>query len=698
MHVLLLLVAALTSVAPGGPQDPQTSAGVQQSVPRVVRFSGTVVDTDGRPLTGAVSLVFTLYESQDGGAPLWSQTANVELDPQGRYTVLLGTEGDGLPASAFAANTARWVGVRPAGHPELPRVPLVSVAYALKAADAETLGGKPVTAFKLADPEAAPSADLKTETRDADRDGPKTQAINDNLEVNFAAGIGLKLNGPSNHLAIQDSAEIGPAGWWYLYRQGGDGKLRLFHNGADRAVFGADGSLGLGTYSPVGPLHINAPSNHFVLQDSAEAGSGYWYLYRNGADGKLRFYRNGERAVFDGVGRFGLGTLNPIGQLHIAANANHLVFQDTAETAPNYWYQYVQGGDGKLHFWKNGSDRMLLSPTGNVSIGAATPVSARLDVAQTVAANSFQDMTRFVNADVNSVGAALRGDTSSQFANAGAAGVAGYSNGTGGFAGYFRSTNAAGNGTTMVISTAGTGTALSVGADHDTYVTEIAQSGSGTAARIYTGAAASTGRALVAANFNDSNSNDVMYAEHWGTGTVLKANQRGASGNIAIFQSSGTNVARIDKTGKGFFNGGTATSGADVAESFAVDGDVAAYEPGDVLEISADHDRQVRRSSSPYSTRVVGVYATKPGVLLSDLDLDADASARVPLGVVGVIPTKVSAENGAIRRGDLLVAAATPGHAMKAGPNPPTGSVLGKALAEFSGDGTGRILVLVNVR
>jgi hypothetical protein len=90
-----------------------------------------------------------------------------------------------------------------------------------------------------------------------------------------------------------------------------------------------------------------------VLQDSAEAGSGYWYLYRNGADGKLKFYRNGDRAVFDGVGKFGLGTQNPIGQLHIAASTNHLVFQDTAEAGANYWYQYTQGGDGKLHFWKS---------------------------------------------------------------------------------------------------------------------------------------------------------------------------------------------------------------------------------------------------------------------------------------------------------------------------------------------------------
>lgn len=691
--LLFVLLTSVVSQASPSAQAPQA----QQSVPRVVRFSGTAVDANGRPMAGTVSMVFSLYDVERDGTPLWVQTINVGLDAQGRYAVLLGTEGDGLPPSAFAENAARWVGVQPAGQPEMPRVPLISVPYALKAADAETLGGKPVTAFKLAETASGGTSALKTTERPADRDGPQAQVINDNLEVDFTSGIGLRLNGPSNHLVFQDSSEAGAAGWWYMYRQGADGKLRFYHNGADRAVFGPEGYLGLGTYSPVGPLHINAASNHITLQDSAEAGAGYWYLYRTGADGKLKFYRNGDRMVLDGAGRMGLGTTSPIGQLHIAAPANHLAFQDTSEAGANYWYQYAQGGDGKLHFWKNGFDRLVLGPSGNVSIGAVSPVATRLDVAQTTSSNTFADMTRFVNSDVNSVGAAVRGETATQYGNAGAAGVAGYATGTGGYAGFFYSTNAAGNGTTVVIGTNGDGEALNVAASNSLYTTEILQSGSGGAARIYTGASGGTGSALVTANFNASNASDVIFAEDYGTGAVIKANHRGTSGNIAVFQSSGANVARIDKTGKGFFNGGTQTGGADVAESFAVDGDATVYEPGDVLEIS-EHARQMRRSSSAYSTRIAGVYATKPGVLLSDLDMEADASGRVPLGVIGVIPTKVSAENGAIRAGDLLVSAATPGHAMKAGANPPVGSVLGKALEDFSNARAGRILVLVNVR
>jgi trimeric autotransporter adhesin len=81
-----------------------------------------------------------------------------------------------------------------------------------------------------------------------------------------------------------------------------------------------------------------------------------------------------------------------------------------------------------------------------------------------------------------------------------------------------------------------------------------------------------------------------VYAyEVTGTGNALVANYAGGAastttgGNIAIFQSAGANVARIDNTGKGYFNGGTQSSGADVAEAFSVEGDRAGYEPGEAI-------------------------------------------------------------------------------------------------------------------
>jgi hypothetical protein len=186
-----------------------------------------------------------------------------------------------------------------------------------------------------------------------------------------------------------------------------------------------------------------------------------------------------------------------------------------------------------------------------------------------------------------------------------------------------------------------------------------------------------------------------------GTGNVLLLNHRGSngSGNLAILQSNSVNQARISRSGVGYFNGGTQNSGADVAEAFEVEGSVKGYAPGDVLVISETSDRKVEKSGEAYSTRVIGVYATKPGVLLTERDIDASLADMVPVGVLGVLPTKVSAEGGAIRRGDLLVAAGAPGHAMRADPRRLRfGMVLGKALEAFPGPGTGVIRVLVNVK
>jgi hypothetical protein len=184
-----------------------------------------------------------------------------------------------------------------------------------------------------------------------------------------------------------------------------------------------------------------------------------------------------------------------------------------------------------------------------------------------------------------------------------------------------------------------------------------------------------------------------------GKGPVLTVNHRGTAGALAAFQIAGDTKIRFNRAGKGFFDGGTQTGGADVAEAFEVEGAIHEYEAGDVLSISTRSDRRVEKSREAYSAHVIGVYAVRPGVLLTERNIDDAMHDMVPLGVIGVIPTKVTAENGAIRRGDLLVTASTPGHAMRGTDRSRMlGAVIGKALQEFSGPGQGVIKVLVNVR
>jgi len=132
------------------------------------------------------------------------------------------------------------------------------------------------------------------------------------------------------------------------------------------------------------------------------------------------------------------------------------------------------------------------------------------------------------------------------------------------------------------------------------------------------------------------------------------------------------------------------------AENMAVEGALAGYEPGDVLVAATTGKGAVALSSVAYSPAVIGVYAASPAVVGGQAVVTGQQAGGVPVTILGMVLCKVSAENGPISPGDLLVTSATPGHAMRAD-QAPQGTVLGKAL-EALASGTGVILVLVTLQ
>jgi len=354
-----------------------------------------------------------------------------------------------------------------------------------------------------------------------------------------------------------------------------------------------------------------------------------------------------------------------------------------------------------------------------------------------IADHSKGNAGNFFMNNTSGVGAGVRGEVNSIFGNNGTAGVYGVASGTGGYGGYFEHTENTGYGRALYVTTQGLGPAVEIVGGNTSSTANIvsvtnngpgviADHSQGNAANFFMNNTSGVGagvRGEVNSIFGNNGTAGVYgvasgtggyagYFEHTETtgfgitlqvvtkdqGTAMVVDHEGSSGNLAIFQAGGFNKARIDHTGKGFFNGGTQNSGADLAEAFDVTGASALYEPGDVLAIAVDADRTVQKSQEAYSSLVVGVYATKPGVLLTEENIDNKLGDKVPMGVVGVIPTKVCNENGPIHRGDILVTASRPGYAMKADLTKlKPGQAIGKALQEFDGD-TGKIKVLVNVR
>ena len=149
------LVTILFAVSNASAQQTNTS-----TVPNLISYSGTLAHARNVAVPSrTVGVTFAIYKQQEGGAPVWLETQNVTVDSSGHYSVLLGsTRAEGMPADLFSAQEERWLGVKAEGQAEQARVMLVSVPYAFKAHEAETLGGMPASAFALAVQSSSASA------------------------------------------------------------------------------------------------------------------------------------------------------------------------------------------------------------------------------------------------------------------------------------------------------------------------------------------------------------------------------------------------------------------------------------------------------------------------------------------------------------------------------------------------------------
>lgn len=120
----------------------------------------------------------------------------------------------------------------------------------------------------------------------------------------------------------------------------------------------------------------------------------------------------------------------------------------------------------------------------------------------------------------------------------------------------------------------------------------------------------------------------------------------------------------------------------DLAEYFPVVGN---SEPGDVISMVDGAGEQYITCSTPYDSKVIGIYSSAPTLTLND------PSSGVPVGLQGRVPVKVTNQNGPIKKGDYLTASFKRGHAMKADK---ACYIVGRALEDFD-QSTGKILCLI---
>lgn len=173
-YLTLGLVVTFTCVIACATQPDRLRNDLQsgaRTVPNLIRYAGELLTPEGTPLSGTQNVLFALYSQPQGGTPLWQEAQTVVADAAGHFTAVLGaTTPSGIPPAIFANASSRWLDLFSPDAAPAPRSMLVSVPYALKAHDADSIGGIPASQIVRlvrkhdASTGTVTAADLQTET------------------------------------------------------------------------------------------------------------------------------------------------------------------------------------------------------------------------------------------------------------------------------------------------------------------------------------------------------------------------------------------------------------------------------------------------------------------------------------------------------------------------------------------------------
>ena len=327
MRVSAIAVAIVCSLLllPGS-VSAQSVSGADASVPRLMQFNGTFRPANGEPPAPVEIVTFAIYGDETGGTTLWQETQNVPIASGGEYTVVLGsTNPDGLPMDVFASGQAHWLGVHVerAGESEQARIRIMSVPYALRSADADTLGGKPASAYVLAEPATSTSttASGKPASTKSDRSPTTPGATTQSAMTGWIPVATDSVGGLGNSVMFQSASNF----------------------------------IGVGTTTPNDAVHS-------VVNDNAGNFTGYAVQNLNAGalaySGMLFYDHTGALTQFQGYN-----------------NVTH-------EYRINNIARVSPGGafNGSINFMIGSSSKFLVASNGNIGIGS-TPPTSKLDVA-----------------------------------------------------------------------------------------------------------------------------------------------------------------------------------------------------------------------------------------------------------------------------------------------------------------------------
>ncbi len=665
-------------------------------IPKTLSYQGVLTDSSGVPLPdGEYDMFFSLFEAETGGLSIWDEPLTVQLI-NGVFSAELGSF---WPLSVDF-DKEYWLEVEYNGDVLTPRTKLTAAAYSLNTAD---IPDSIVTTEKIAD-------------------GNVVRSINGFTDVvAFAAGANVTLTPQGNTLIIAAGDSLNSGG----------GNSPWLDIGTGLAYTGGD--VGMGTNTPKARVHSHQPAGSTTpgfysvntnADYTAPAGQplqlGHWNANTSTFTERMRMTISGNVGINTDAPNAKLGIVNDgtntglwINQTSTSGFASALVVDQAQGVSPAAQVNAASGSGAGMRIDKAGGGGQALQVLHD---GAGSAIHARQwGSGPAISITNSGGVTNDgVMLDIENTGL----DESIRIMQSQPGNIIGISddpnhlwsgNGVIDIRLKEDMNNTVLDSAVLKVRTVGRPLL-------DLWNYNIAGESHPRSIRIgssdgwWTGlgdAGASKNIATLAID-QTTGEDRVLKLEAWDLQTP-ESNFRFID---AWHWPQGTQF-RVDGDGRAYSDEGFTGSGADFAEMVEVADDIDTVEPGDVMIISAAKDRAMEKSNAARSTLVMGIYSTKPGFIGSERDWDIagatkeeskhltmvdmkDTFNEVPLAVVGIVPCKVSAENGAIHRGDLLVTASTPGHAMR-DDNPKNGTIVGKALGELK-FGTGVIKVLVTLQ